>query len=207
MGATVGILGGTFDPPHNAHLHLAGYARDHCPLARVMLIPARVPPHKARPNIAPPQDRLRMLELAAAGREGLEVSRIELDREGPSYTAETLRSLREDHPETEFRIIMGADMLPDLHLWKDAAEVLRLGRPIVATRPGAALCEHDLREILHPSLRGFARQLEDALLQLPPMDISSTEIRRRIAEGEPLGGLLPPGVIDYIRAKNLYAGP
>ncbi len=200
----VGVLGGTFDPVHCGHLHLARSAREARGLDPVLLVPAADPPHKERANLTPAAHRVAMLERALAEEPGLEVCRIEVDRPGPSYTVDTLRALRDAHPDTEYRLLLGADMIPELHKWREVEEVLRLGRPIIATRPSTELTRETLTQVLDPSLHGYAQALAQTLLPIAPRDVSSTEVRARVRRGESIEGLVPPLVAAYIRAYGLY---
>ncbi|MBN1256529.1 MAG: nicotinate (nicotinamide) nucleotide adenylyltransferase [Planctomycetes bacterium] len=212
---TIGLLGGTFDPIHKGHLHLAHYARQEFKLKKVLFVPTSIPPHKATTDIAPVEDRLAMLRLAIADNPEFEISTLELDRGGVSYTIDTLRELGKLFPAIRFRIIFGADMLPQLHFWKEAGEVLRLGRPIVATRPGSDFHPDNdetaqaFQKILDPSIHQYAELLAEGFLELPPRDISSTGTRAYVANGmsdriTKLLSMLPETVLDYILEKGLY---
>jgi nicotinate-nucleotide adenylyltransferase len=200
----LGLLGGTFDPVHNGHLHLARQALASGTVSEVLFMPARQPPHKARSDIVAGHQRLEMLALGSAGEPRWRVSALELQRTGPSYTVDTLRELHGRYPGRGVRLILGADMLPDLHHWKDVEEVLRLGRPLVAPRPGAEQQPERLPDLLDASLEGWADTLREGVLDLPPWAVSSTDLRRRLAAGEPADDLLPPAVAAYIRARGLY---
>ncbi|MFW5857997.1 MAG: nicotinate-nucleotide adenylyltransferase [Planctomycetota bacterium] len=219
-----GLLGGTFDPVHNGHLHLARHAAARFGLDGVLFMPARTPPHKPGRRIAPADHRLAMLRRAVADAPAFRVSDRELRRPGPSYTVDTLRALRETEPAIRYRLLLGSDMLGDLHKWREVEAVLRLGEPIVAARPGGDLPpDHPvfhadgegvaveeaaawLRTVLAPPLHPFAAQLAGSLLPLPPAPVSSTEVRRRCRAGEPLDGLVPPAVAAYLRDHRLYTG-
>lgn len=182
----VGIFGGTFDPVHVGHLAIAHAALESLPLDRVVFIPARRAPLKEHGPVAGATDRLDMLELAVAGEPRFSVSRIELDREGPSYTVETLEQLA--GADLLF-LILGGDALAALPRWKDPDRILELAKIAVAERPGAP--EH----AGNPSIVEF-----DA----PRLDISSRELRARAARGRSLRYLVPDPVWRHIEARGLY---
>jgi nicotinate-nucleotide adenylyltransferase len=197
LAAKIGILGGTFDPIHRGHLRLAAEVRRKLGLGRVVLIPAAAQPLKAGRHGASVEDRLQMCALAAEGEPWLGVSDVEARTEGPSYTVDTLRTLRAAlGPRTRIYFIAGADVLADLPRWRAVDEVLALATFVVATRPGHAL-----------DLAPLAGRIDAARIvpvEVDALPVSSTEVRRRLAEGEPLGDLLPPRVAEYIRAHGLY---
>jgi len=204
--ARVGILGGTFDPIHVAHVAVAHAARRELGLDEVLVIPARQPPHKLGVAMAPALDRLAMVELALAGEEGLRASRIEIDREGPSWTIDTVTSLLEAAQaadrELDLTMILSADAFAGLPTWHDPERLLRLVRVAVAPRPGTA----------PPSAEALPAQLRAAgpgitILSGPNLDVSATEIRRRVAAGESIDGLVAPAVARYIEAHHLYRQP
>lgn len=204
MSRVIGLLGGTFDPIHNAHIHLAMTAREKFHLDEVRLMPANIPPHKSRPDLTAAEHRKAMCQQASASMSGLGVETIELDREGPSFSIDTLRLLCQREPEVTWRLIMGADMLTILHSWKDAPEVIRLGHPIIACRPGCQLESDNLRQQLDPSLAAYASVLSEGYLELPPMQLSSTEIRAKVKRGECISTDVPASVAAYIDAHRLY---
>ncbi len=184
----VGILGGSFDPVHLGHLALAEAARDRLRLDRVLLVVAAGQPLKAGGARAAAEDRYAMVRLAVRGRRGLEASDIELHRPPPSYTVDTLRELRRTLPkEAALILVLGADALVDLPRWRETAEVRRLARIAGCGRPG------------NPPPAGA-----DELFEAATPDISSTEVRRRAAAGEPLDGLVPEDVAAYIAERRLY---
>ncbi|MFH0910996.1 MAG: nicotinate-nucleotide adenylyltransferase [Planctomycetota bacterium] len=200
----IGLLGGTFDPVHNGHLHFARSALSVFKLEKVLFIPTNFPPHKNRPGIAPPEDRLAMLRLAISDMAGMEISLVELGRIGRSYTVDTLRTLAPEYPGARFRLLIGADMIEDFHLWREAQAVLHLARPIVAARPGTDLSADTLLRILNPMLHTFADDFVRGLLELPPMDVSSTAIRQAVDRGKPIEDWVPASVGQYIREHGLY---
>ena len=197
----LGVLGGTFDPIHLGHIAAAEAAQQALSLDSILVIPSRIPPHRATPATAAPQDRLAMAQLAAAARPGWSVSSIEIDREGKSYTYDTLVAL--GRPSTQMFFITGADAFAEIASWSRYPAVLDLANFVVVSRPGITL--DSLRERV-PS--AFAhRSSSDTrviLVEAHTPDISSTEIRRRVRAGESLSGLVPERVADYISARGLY---
>jgi nicotinate-nucleotide adenylyltransferase len=195
---SLGILGGTFNPPHVAHLVAAREAREQLGLARVMLMPVAAPPHKPLPEDPGPEVRLELSRLAAAGDEGLEVSDIEVRRGGASYTVATLEELHADRPEDELTFIAGGDMAASLPTWHEPERVLELARFAVAEREGAERTEIERRTA---GLRG-RRQI--VFFDMPRLDVSSSEVRARVAAGRPIDELVPAAVAAYIREHELY---
>ena len=198
-------FGGTFDPVHFGHLIAARAVAEHLGAQRVVLVPAGSPPHKAPPAAAA-RDRLAMLELAVEGDDLFEVSPLEIDRTGPSYTHDTLVQLRQSLPaETELAWMVGLDMLLDLPNWRRAGEVVEMVRIVTALRPPAP---NDLDLLLSP-LRGrftdeqLARLKSDVLLT-PLVDISSTDIRRRVREGKSIRYLTGQSVVAYLGRHHIY---
>ncbi len=195
----VGALGGTFDPLHRAHLHLADTAAAALELDRLILIPAGDPWRKRGRAITAAQHRLAMTQVAAAVRGGgLEVSDIEVRREGPTYTLDTVRELR-DRGATQLWWIMGADAVLDLPHWHRANEILSCARIAAVVRPGAELDRRQLDRLIP----GLGRWLD--WIPMEPIDLSATEIRQRLQHGGDVSADLPPAVLDYIRAHGLYA--
>ena len=190
-------MGGTFDPIHLGHLEAAAGARDCAGLDLVLLVPAGVPPHRAG-AVAPAGDRLAMCELAAREFHWLEVSPLELRRDGPSYTLETLRQLHAERPADELSLILGWDAARDLNSWHQPQAVLRLASLVVLRRPGLPAPDVDaFREAgLDPS--------QTRLCAAPTPDIRATEVRRLAAADRPLTGLVPDAVAGYIREHRLY---
>lgn len=189
----LGVLGGTFDPVHVGHLVAASEAAARFELDSVLFVPAARPWQKGA--VADPEDRLLMATLATAPDERFAVSRIELDRRGPSYTADTLEILREFYEdEVDLLFIAGADAAVNVGTWHDLGRVAALSELIVVTRPG-----WDLGQL--PQGTG----LRMSVLEIPPVGITSTEIRRRIREGRPIDYLVPAPVVAYIQSKGLYS--
>lgn len=229
---TLGVLGGTFDPIHLGHVAAATAAQQALSLESILLIPSRIPPHRADPVTAGVEDRFAMARLAAAGQPGWSASRIELDREGPSYTYDTLLSLRQTlrgeaamsdgrgvmgdgaaGVEWQIFFITGADAFAEIASWSRYPAVLDLAHFVVVSRPGITL--DSLRERV-PS--AFSRPLDSArgkqpsaktrviLVEAHTPDISSTDIRRRVRAGQTISGYVPDPVADYIRDHRLYLG-
>jgi nicotinate-nucleotide adenylyltransferase len=195
--ARVGLMGGTFDPIHQGHLEAAAAALDCARLDEVLLVPAGKPPHKSGTR-ASAADRLAMSRLAASGRPGIGVWDWEALRSGPSYTVDTLRAFREERPADEPFLILGWDAARDIRTWRDPDEVLRLATLVVVGRPGL---EPPTPEALR--LAGIDPERAIPCVTLTP-DVAATTVRRRAATGEPLGDLVPPAVLDYIRERGLY---
>ena len=198
--AQVGLLGGTFNPPHIAHLVCAQEALDQLELDRVLLVPVSVPPHKvieAEPGVA---HRVAMCDAAVSGDERLGVSRADVERDGPSYTVDLLRALG---GEDELTFIVGGDMAHSLPAWRDPEGVLSLARLAVAEREGVRRV--DISERL-AGIKGAAGRV--SFFDMPRLDISSSMIRRRIAAGLPVRYLVPDAVAAYIEREGLYrSGP
>jgi len=200
----LGILGGTFDPIHVGHLSVAQQVGDRLGLDRVVLVPSGRPPHKDCNAVAPARDRLEMARLAVRGLARLSVSDIEVRRAGPSYTIDTVRQLRSDMGEdNDYWFVIGADTVAELPTWHRATELLQEIRFAVAVRPGCRPDFAPVEENLGPEA---AMKLRRAVLDIEPCDVSSTEIRRRLAHGEDVGGMIRANVAALIRRRNLYAG-
>jgi nicotinate-nucleotide adenylyltransferase len=194
-------LGGAFNPPHIGHLVLAQEAASQLGLERVLLVPAGRTPHKRIDPEPGAELRLEMARLAAAGNELLEVSSIEVEREGPSYTFHTLELLRERQPDDEFTFLMGADVAAHLDEWREPTRVVELARLGVAGRPGTVL---DEAEATLERLRASARA---DWIKMPEIGVSSTRIRRRVAQRRPIRYLVPDGVAALIAERGLYPAP
>lgn len=194
MSLRLGIFGGTFDPIHLGHLVLAELTHETLRLDRVVFVPARVPPHKGDAD-ASPEHRFRMTDLAVRDNPHFEVSDVEIRRDGPSYTVETLRRLRDEHPgDTEHYLMMGADSARDLETWKDHEEILRDSTVVVMGRPGVG------RRDLPAPVAARA-----TVVPTPLLEISSSEIRRRVRAGDTIRYLVAEPVERYIRSQGLYA--
>jgi nicotinate-nucleotide adenylyltransferase len=201
----VGIFGGTFDPVHTAHLLLAEQSREQGRLDEVWYVPAAHPPHKDEPALTRFEQRVEMLALAVAGNRAFRIEELEKERPGPSYTADTLAELRRRHPSHEFLLIVGSDTLVDLPHWYQPLRVLEQAGLLVVTRPGTAvLTVEELRHQLHAPEELLVR-LE--VVEMPQIDISSRDLRRRAAAGRSLRYFLPRAVECYIHDKKLYRLP
>jgi len=198
-----GILGGSFDPVHNGHLHVARECRRRLSLDRVLFIPARVPPHKRDVSLTDAEHRLEMVKLAIAGAAGLAVSDAELKRTGPSYTVDTVADeLARLGKGAKIFFLMGADQALDLHIWHDVEKLVRLCTLVPIPRPHFSLRELDRLKAKLPAY--IVQNLKLAALEIPPVDISATEIRRRVRAGQSISELVPPAVEEYIRMHGLY---
>lgn len=194
----IGVFGGTFDPVHNGHLAIADAIRKQLRLDTVLWVPAGRPPHKKGQIISEDDDRLAMLELALIDAPRNEVSRVDLDRGGPSYTADLLEILSRQYAPAALIFIMGEDSLRDLPNWHDPERILREAELAVAARPNV---EADLAalEVRLPALRGRVH-----LVTAPELPISSSQIRTLVREGQPIDSLVPPTVARYIAERGLY---
>ena len=197
-GRRIGVFGGTFDPIHIGHLIIAEEARVRLALTQVRFVPARVSPLKMPGTFFGGEDRLAMVGLAIADNPYFSASRIDLDREGPSYTVDTLTALRAGiAPEDQLYFIMGADSVAMLPQWHRAAEIIRLARIVAVSRPGTCL---DLAT-LDERLPGLSAATD--LITAVHIGISSTALRERLAEGRPIRYLVPAAVENYIRGQHL----
>lgn len=189
----IGILGGTFDPFHHGHLAAAVNARHSAHLDVVLLVVAHDPWQKSdRRIVTPAADRLDLVRAGVEGVPGVEASDIEIARGGPSYTADTLDQLAHSEPEAELFVVVGADLAAELDSWVRVADIQKRAGLVVLSRPG-----HEV-----PDLPGWSV----TSVAIPPLDISSTDLRRWSAAGAPLDGLTPPAVMRLIAERGLYAG-
>ena len=196
-----GVYGGTFNPIHNGHLHIVEEFRRGLGLDRVLLIPAHVPPHKTAPDLAPAGDRLEMCRLAAEKTPWLQVSSIELEREGKSYTADTLEELSIRCPQDQLYLLMGEDMFLTLGRWYRPETIFSLAS--VCTTPRSLDGLSTLRQkALEYTERFGARCF---LEQIPYLPVSSTQVRQAAARGEDVSTLVPETVAAYIVAHGLYS--
>jgi len=189
----LGILGGTFNPIHVAHLSIAEQVGEARGLEKVLFVPAHIPPHKGSPDIAPAEDRYHMTVLATESNPRFEVSRIELDRSGTSFTKDTLRELLEIYPDSKLFYIIGSDAVAEFSTWRQPELVVKLAKLLVVKRSGFDLTRLD---------ESFRKNVE--IVAVSESDVSSTEIRERIRRGLPIANLVPPKVEEYIREKGLY---
>jgi nicotinate-nucleotide adenylyltransferase len=188
----IGLFGGTFDPPHNAHVALARSALDALQLDELRWIPAGAPWQKSR-AISERAHREAMVRAAIAGEARFVLDRIELERQGPSYTLDTVRALRAAQPGSQFFLVIGADQFAALHTWRGWRELLGLVTLAVANRPGSM-----------PPVDAEVQRAAHHVVPLPMQDISATEIRARAAHGDPIDAMVPPAVARYIETHALY---
>ncbi len=197
----IGIMGGTFDPIHYGHLVTAEAARERFGLKKVIFVPSGQPPHKKPEAVSPFWHRYLMVVLATYSNPYFEVSAVEYERGGPSYTVDTVREFRRLYgPDAELFFVTGADAILEILTWKAPEELLSLCRFIAATRPG-----YDLRQ-LHQVLGEFYLGAV-SLLEIPMLSISSSEIRERVRRGFSIKYLVPEPVEAYIYQKGLYRAP
>ena len=201
MSPRLGVMGGTFDPPHVGHLWLATLAVDAMALDRLLIVPAARPPHKPGGPLSPAEDRLAMVRLAVDDDPRLEVSTIEVEREGPSYTVDTLEAVRGANPGAELVLVMAADSLAGISTWRLPERLLELAEWAVGPRPGSA---PPAAEELARQLGGDVRRIH--LLDGPALDVSATEIRARVAAARAIRYLVPRSVERYIAEHDLYRG-
>jgi len=195
----VGILGGTFDPIHHAHLVAAQEALHALALDCVLFVPAGNPPHKPAQPISAAYHRVAMVSLAIAGRPGFQLSLVDVERPGPHYTVQTLTILRERWgAESRFFFIVGTDSLAELSTWRQPEGIVALADLAVVERPGAPV---DMAA-LEARLPGLGRHLHR--VDMPLLQISSTDLRARVRDGRPISFLVPQAVEDYIREHGLY---
>ncbi|MDQ1438991.1 MAG: nicotinate-nucleotide adenylyltransferase [Acidimicrobiaceae bacterium] len=187
----IGVLGGTFDPVHVAHVFAGVSARHALGLDRVLFTVANAPWQKADRRITSAEDRFAMVAAALEGVDGLEASRIEIDRGGPTYTADTMADLAAAHPGAELFLIVGTDVADDLHTWERVDELRATATLAIVSRPGAP-------PVPMPGWR-------TATVEMPLLDVSSTDLRRWVGEGRPVDGLVPPGAVRLIAERGLYA--
>ena len=191
----IGVMGGTFDPIHHGHLVAASEVAQFFMLDEVVFVPTGQPWQKDDRKVSPSEDRYLMTVIATASNPRFSVSRIDIDRAGPTYTIDTLRDLRAERGEgAEVFFITGADALPRMMSWQDVNELFELAHFVGCTRPGHRLTGHGLPED------------RVSLLEIPALAISSTDCRERVAHGQPIWYLVPDGIVQYIAKRRLYRG-
>jgi nicotinate-nucleotide adenylyltransferase len=199
----VGILGGSFDPVHIGHIAAAEAARDVLDLDEVLLVPAASSPHKPGGPHAGAEDRFAMVLLACRGRRGLVAEDLELHRPPPSYTIDTVRELQHREPETRWVLLLGADALSEFPRWRAASAIAALAEVAVITRPGAPVPVAP--RPASADAAGESAEVWPRILYAATPDVSSSEVRRRVAAGLPVIDLVPDDVEAYIAARGLYA--
>jgi nicotinate-nucleotide adenylyltransferase len=190
----LGVMGGTFDPIHHGHLVAASEVQFWFHLDEVVFVPTGQPWQKSDQKVSPAEDRYLMTVIATASNPRFSVSRVDIDRPGPTYTVDTLRDLRSLRgPEWEVYFITGADALEQILSWRDLDELFELAHFVGCTRPGHTLSDAGLPEG------------KVTLVEVPALAISSTECRQRVSDGEPIWYLVPDGIVQYITKRRLYA--
>lgn len=195
----LGVFGGSFDPPHGGHLHAARAALGAFELDQILFVPAARPPHKPGRNLVSGQHRVALLELLIAGDANFSVDDRELGRAGPSFTVDTLGELAGDH---ELFLILGTDNLAGLPSWRDLGRILDLAQPVVIHRAGER--EQHLRGLEDQLPPDQLSRLKQGFVELPPVEVSSTELRQALRAGQEPAPLLPPALRQYIQAHGLY---
>lgn len=198
MNMRIGIFGGTFDPPHLGHLHLAEAARDQLKLDKILWVPTASPPHKKNQPLSPVADRLAMVEAIIADEPAYAISRVDIDRPGPHWAADTVALLARQSPGDQLVFLMGGDSLRDLPTWGRPVEFLSQCSLGVMRRPKDAI---DLSG-LESRLPGLTAKVE--FVQAVPLEIASHTIRQRVREGESVEDLVPEAVARIIQARRLY---
>ena len=188
----IGVMGGTFDPIHHGHLVAASEVADRFALDEVLFVPTGQPWQKSTTIVSPPEDRYLMTVVATASNPRFSVSRVDIDRAGPTYTADTLADLHDQFPGSQLYFITGADALAQILSWHKIDALFELAHFVGVTRPGYELADGHL-----PG--GVV-----SLVEVPAMAISSTDCRNRVAQGHPVWYLVPDGVVQYITKRNLY---
>jgi nicotinate-nucleotide adenylyltransferase len=207
---SVGILGGTFNPPHLGHLALARHALGELGLQHVLMMPAHIPPHKPTEEGPGPEHRLRMCRLLVADTAGVSVCALEIERGGPSYTVDTLQAIHASHPGAQLTLIVGADTAATLPAWREPAKLLGLADLAVAARDGSGRggvlrTVAPLLAAARPSVSNPAAAL--TFLDMPAVEVSSSMARERVARGDPIEDLVGGAVAGYIAEHGLYGKP
>jgi nicotinate-nucleotide adenylyltransferase len=198
----IGVLGGTFDPIHYGHLAAAEEARVRVDLEKVLFVVAGLPPHKLDEEVTPVEHRLAMVQIGIASNPYFELSRVDVDRSGPSYTVDTLSILHEKWGQgTEVFFILGIDSLLEVPTWHQPERLIKLCRLVAVARPGF---EVDMSQ-LEDSIPGISSRVE--IIDMPEVDISSSDLQRRVKEGLPIRYQVPESVEGYIREHRLYQQP
>jgi nicotinate-nucleotide adenylyltransferase len=196
----IGLMGGTFDPIHLGHLRAAENAREALGLDEVAFVPAGSPPHRRGP-LSPALDRYAMVCLATAAHPAFVASDLELRRQGPSYTADTVKALREERPRDSVVLIVGSDTFPEMTSWREPESLFALCSVAVVPRPGES---GEPPRASQPAPDHLPSSVGVAFLEQPSLPVSGTEIRRRVREGRSIRYLVPEAVAEYIRKRGLY---
>jgi nicotinate-nucleotide adenylyltransferase len=210
----IGLLGGSFNPIHNAHLRIAGEAQDACLLDKIIFIPAADPPHKPLVGDVSFESRLKMVSMAIAGRPDFEVSTIEAERDGKSYSIDTIRTFREQLPDDALFFIIGGDSFLEIGMWHRYEEIFHECNLIVVERPGSTI-SNVLDALPNVARRTFVLEDERGsllhesgnrifIVKGTPQELSSTEIRRKVATGEDITPFVPSDVAAYISQQRIY---
>jgi len=201
----IGVMGGTFNPIHYGHLVTAEEALSQFKLDKVMFMPAGVPPHKSDREILLPEERYLLTVIATASNPDFVVSRLEIERKGPSYTIDTLAQLQQIFgPDTTVFFITGADAVWEILTWKNAEELVELTEFIAATRPGYSLEKFKKLHVLPEGEGREPGRPRVSIMEIPALAISSTDIRRRVREDQPIRYLVPEGVASYIKKSAFW---
>lgn len=197
----IGIFGGTFDPPHNGHYKYACEAMEKLRLDRLIVIPASIPPHKANQGVSDGADRLKMTEMLFIDDWRVEVSDMELNRQGKSYTVDTVKELSKKYPDDELYFLMGSDMLLCFHMWKDPEEIIKYVRIGAVTRCG----EVEKKELEEYAQKHFPESIDRFLFcDFEPVELSSTQVRNAVKKGESINSMVNSQIEAYIKEKGLY---
>jgi nicotinate-nucleotide adenylyltransferase len=191
----IGVMGGTFDPIHHGHLVAASEVQAWFDLDEVVFVPTGEPWQKSGRDVSAPEDRYLMTVIATASNPRFSVSRVDIDRGGPTYTIDTLRDLGVSRPDTDFYFITGADALAQILTWRDADGVFELAHFVGCTRPGTTIDDATVDRLPGGKV---------TLIEVPALAISSTECRARASKGDPVWYLVPDGVVQYIAKRGLY---
>ena len=195
MQRKIGVMGGTFDPVHHGHLVAASEVADRFALDEVIFVPTGRPWQKTARDVSPAEDRYLMTVIATASNPRFSVSRVDVDRDGPTYTADTLADLHATMPDAQLFFITGADALQQILSWRKVDELFRYAHFVGVTRPGYELAD------------GHLPQGSVTTVEVPAMAISSSECRARVGAGRPVWYLVPDGVVQYISKRSLYLNP
>ncbi len=196
----IGVLGGTFDPIHYGHLVAAEEVRDRLGMATVLFVPTGIPPHKREVSVSPAEHRVAMVQLAIAGNHAFALSRVDVDRAGPSYTADTLAILQSElGPSAKLHFILGLDSLLEVHTWHEPAKLVELAHLVVVTRPHQTVPDLCSLDGVLPGARDKV-----VIMPIPQLDISASDLRQRVASGRTIKYQVPEAVEGYIYERGMY---